>query len=88
MCMSISMNESYLQSSLPDAVRKKPKDECGPKELTTSSREEDKSTTLNTWVGPRKGTKVSIYNSRSPLQFPRLFLLCFKISRHFNSMTL
>lgn len=67
MSMSISMTKSYLQSSLPVVVRKKPKDESGRKELTTSSRREDESTTPDTWFGSMKGTKASIHDCQSSL---------------------
>lgn len=54
MSVSNSRNKYYVQSSLPGAVRKKPKYDYGPKELTTSLGEQDKSTTLNKRFGTHK----------------------------------
>lgn len=79
MSMHNSTDKYHVQCSLPDAVRKKPRYDYGPKELTASAGSK---TRAPPWAKETNKKKTFVM---SPLPFPRLPFLCFKISGHFNS---
>ena len=81
-----SKHKYYVQNSLSAALRKKPRYDYNPEEITTNNGKKDKSITLNKMFGAHKRNQISVNNYLSLFQFLRLFSLCFKVSGHFNSV--